>query len=197
MATLLEDTATQRSLIVRLATGLSTSGLVNVLLSVAVVVLAMRDTRDWFVPPTGAGFLRPGELLDSYVAHEAKSMVVLQNNWAHDTLDDVQKEFQRLLDPSLHKTYKEQTAPEERKAVKDAKIVLSQFVCTGVDVLKRQGQKRRVLVHGLRTLYIGSTPSTEAVTIDLGLEPDAATGRPNGLKIMSLTPSHPLKVAGR
>jgi hypothetical protein len=52
-------------------------------------------------------------------------------------------------------------------------------------------------VHGIRTLVIGSTPSPEAVTVTLGLEPDTSRGRPHGLKIMSDVPSHPLKVAGR
>jgi hypothetical protein len=197
MASLLDDIAMKRSLILRLITGMSASGLANVLLGVAVLVLAMRDTRDWFVPATGPGFLRPGELVDSYVAEEAQGMAMLQQNWTHETLEAVQKQFERLLDPPLRKTYKEKTAPEERKAVKEHKIVLSQFVATGVDVLKRQGQKRRVLVHGIRTLYIGSTPSSEPVTIDMGLEPDRSAGRPTGLKIMSLVPSPPLKVAGR
>ena len=197
MASLLDDTANKRSLIFRLATGLSSSGIVNVFLSVAVLVLAMRDTRDWFVPPTGAGFLKPGELAPGYIANEAQHMAFLQNNWTAETLPQVQTAFKQLLDPSLRKTYEEKTAPEERKAVRESKIVLSQFIHTGVDIVRSSGQKRRVLVHGLRTLFIGTTPSTEAVTIDMGLEPDTSTGRPTGLKIMSIVPSHPLKVAGR
>ncbi len=197
MASVLDEIAAKRSLLMRLATGLSASGLANVLLSLAVLLLALRETRDWFVPPTGPGFLKPGELVDSYVQYEASQMVLLQNNWTAETLPQVQAAFQRLLDPATRKAYDTKTAPDERKVVKEAKIVLSQFVVTGVDILKRQGSKRRVLVHGIRTLYIGSTPSAEEVTIDLGLEPDTATGRPNGLKIMSLVPSHPLKVAGR
>ena len=197
MASLLDETSTQRSLIMRLATTCSASGLTICLLSVAVVVLAMRETRDWFVPPTGPGFLRPGELLDSYVSHEASQAAQLQNNWTAETLPQVQAAFKQLLHPSQRKTYEEKTMPDERKVVKDAKILLSQFVVTGTDIVKRSGVRRRVLVHGVRTLYVGGTPNAEPVTIDLGLEPDTSAGRPNGLSIMSVISSHPLKLAGR
>lgn len=195
MASILEDVAVKRSLILRLAAGVSWSGLAVVLLSVAVVILAMRDTHDWFIPPTGPGFLRAGELADLYVQNEASQMVMLQNNWTAETLPKVQEVFQRLLDPSLRKAYETKTALDERKVVKEAKIALAQFVVTGVDILRKQGDRRRVLVHGVRSLYIGSTVSAEEVTIDMGLEPDYATGRPTGLKIMSLVPSRPLKLA--
>lgn len=197
MASLLEDIADKRSLIFRLATGCSTSGIALVVLSVAVLVLALRDTRDWFVPATAPGYLSPGELSDAYVGPEAEHIVRLQNTWTAETLPAVQAAFQRLLHPTTRKEYETKTAPDERKLVKDHKILLSQFVVTGHDIVKRAGNKRRVLVHGIRTLYIGGTPDGEAVTIDLGLEPDTTSGRPTGLTVMSLVPSHPLKVAGR
>lgn len=197
MASLLTDTATERSLILRLATGCALGGIGLAILSGVVLMLIMRDPLYFFIPPTGPGFLRPGELTPSYVQHEASQMALLQNNWTAETLPHVQAAFRQLLDPSLRKAYDEKTVPEERKVVKESKIVLSQCVVTGVDVLKSQGQKRRVLVHAVHTLYIGSTPSSEAVTIDLGLEPDTSTGRPHGLKIMSIKQSHPLKIVGR
>ena len=197
MASLTDDTATRRSLILTLATGLTCSGLLNVLLGVAVVLLATKTTQDWFVPPTGPGFLRPGVLADDYVQNEAKHMAFLQNNWTAETLPQVQQLFKQLLDPSLQKEYDTKTAPEERKVVKEAKIVLSQFVPTGSDILRAVGKRRKVLVHGIRTIYIGGTPDPQDVTIEIGLEPNISNSRPNGLKIMYLVPSHPLKIAGR
>lgn len=197
MASILDDTAIKRSLILRLATGVSGSGLANVLLSLTVLVLAMRDTRDWFIPPTGPGFLRAGELVDDYVIHEAEHIALLHHTWSAETLEQTQKNFARLLDPSQRKDYEEKTAPAERKTVKDLKIVLSQFVVTGTEVVRpkdRKDLRRRVLVHGIRTLYIGSTPSDEPVTLDLGLEPHRSAGRPHGLKVMRFVPSPPLKV---
>jgi hypothetical protein len=171
-------------------------GFLTLLLGLAVVVLALRDTRDWFVPPTQPGYLRPGELAPDYLTHEAALMAELRLNWTKDSLPHKQQQFKTLLTATRRKAY-DQTMHDEVKFVKENKIQLSQFTTTRVEPLAERNGQYKILVHGLRTILIHNIPNDEAVTVVLVVRPLRLHGRPHGLEIVDIDDSPLLKIAGR
>jgi hypothetical protein len=187
-----EDSALRTLLLITLVLSLSLVGV-----SAVAVVLAVRSTQEYFIPPTGPGYVRPGEINNGYVQGEASQMALLRHNWTAETLPHAQTQFKALLAPPVRKTFEGKIAPEELRLVKQHKITWSQFVVTGTDLVQCRQQTCRVLVHGIRSLWMGNTVSDEDITVDVVLAPITTNGHAAGLQIVDMQDTHPLKLAGR
>lgn len=196
MADVLTEAATEHSLLLKLATALLPLSVGVLLLGGAAVYTVLQPVRAYFVPTGFTGMLRAGELTEEYLGERASQMAELRYIFNWKNLTRKQTQFQALLVPPRAKTFKEKTAPEELKLAKQFQV-RSDFVVTNVEVLARQGAHYRVLVHGLRSLWINGVADDDEMTITFILTPFTKGGNPQGLQITDYQGTPPLKVAGR